>query len=331
MTEINVKNLSKEELKMRLEKLVRHERKVTATVLEHISEVERRRLYLDWDFSSMYEYLIRGLGYSEGAATRRLQAARALNQVPEIRSQIESGSLSLSQIARVQCVINHERKLNGPVSVETKKEIFAEILNKSAIQTDKILDRRFESPPTPAIERHKHDDSVELTVRIPKAVYDKMTRVKEVLSHSIPTGDWISIFDKMADDSLNKRDPLRRKAVVQSVKTMPSDTDAMVNRNVDTDTCADEANAAANFAKQGLAMNSSSEAIGQTLRPTVRRYVFQRDRVCQHKNRDGSICGSKFQLEVDHVHPRFAGGSNEIENLRLLCRVHNIDRYRRQK
>lgn len=73
-----------------------------------------------------------------------------------------------------------------------------------------------------------------------------------------------------------------------------------------------------------------SEAANKTqgMRTSTKKYIFRRDQVCQHKHKDGTICGSRYQLELDHIQPRFADGDNQIENLRLLCRVHNQARYR---
>jgi 5-methylcytosine-specific restriction endonuclease McrA len=34
-------------------------------------------------------------------------------------------------------------------------------------------------------------------------------------------------------------------------------------------------------------------------------------------------CGSKYALEIDHRRPRALGGTNALENLRLLCRSCN--------
>ena len=52
---------------------------------------------------------------------------------------------------------------------------------------------------------------------------------------------------------------------------------------------------------------------------SVRFDVLKRDRVCQ-------LCGagsSEAVLEVDHVIPRSKGGSNEPQNLQVLCRACN--------
>lgn len=52
-------------------------------------------------------------------------------------------------------------------------------------------------------------------------------------------------------------------------------------------------------------------------RPPLYRKVFARD---GHKC---TVCGSTHALEVDHIIPRAKGGSDTLENLRLLCRSCN--------
>jgi hypothetical protein len=51
---------------------------------------------------------------------------------------------------------------------------------------------------------------------------------------------------------------------------------------------------------------------------------------CEYKDpATGRICGSRYQIEVDHVVPKAKGGSNHIGNLRALCRQHNLLEARR--
>jgi hypothetical protein len=64
--------------------------------------------------------------------------------------------------------------------------------------------------------------------------------------------------------------------------------------------------------------------------PATKRAVFQRDHDgCQWQT-DGKKCGSRFQLELDHIQPIWAGGTSEIENLRILCRAHNQLKYKKE-
>lgn len=51
--------------------------------------------------------------------------------------------------------------------------------------------------------------------------------------------------------------------------------------------------------------------------PEVRQFVFDRDAyTCKS-------CGSKQELQVDHIIPLAKGGSHDLSNLQTLCRLCN--------
>ena len=52
--------------------LVRHERHVLGAIIEHLAEAEARRLYLRRGRSSLFDYAVRELGYSDAAAARNI-------------------------------------------------------------------------------------------------------------------------------------------------------------------------------------------------------------------------------------------------------------------
>ena len=56
---------------------------------------------------------------------------------------------------------------------------------------------------------------------------------------------------------------------------------------------------------------------------SVRDAVFARDQNrcvrCQKARRDRAAKGGKLMLTLDHIIPRAAGGSNDPDNLRVLC------------
>ena len=51
----------------------------------------------------------------------------------------------------------------------------------------------------------------------------------------------------------------------------------------------------------------------------VRRQVKERDRVCL-----ACGCGVSKLLQVDHIIPRYVGGTNVLDNLQTLCRTCNV-------
>ena len=45
---------------------------------------------------------------------------------------------------------------------------------------------------------------------------------------------------------------------------------------------------------------------------------------CTFTDSVGRRCGATVEVQIDHRVPVARGGRNDIENLRLLCREHNI-------
>src|SRR5688500_3328425 len=78
------------------------ERQVLLDLLHYLLEIERRRAYLVWGYSSLFVVLTDGLGYEKASAYRRLLALEALRSMPEIEDKLTDGSLSLSTVCQVQ-------------------------------------------------------------------------------------------------------------------------------------------------------------------------------------------------------------------------------------
>ena len=81
-------------------------------------------------------------------------------------------------------------------------------------------------------------------------------------------------------------------------------------------------------------MNDGKNSDTKTLRfipAAIKRAVLSRDQgKCVYKNLEtGKICGSKFQVQIDHIIPVALNGESILDNLRCLCRAHNIHEARR--
>jgi hypothetical protein len=61
---MNFKALGSQELFARTETLVREERRISSEILWHLHEIERRRLFAELGFSSLFEYCTEQLKYS---------------------------------------------------------------------------------------------------------------------------------------------------------------------------------------------------------------------------------------------------------------------------
>jgi len=125
-------NISDKDLLTKASFLVKIERKSHILLLEHLQEVQRRRLYADLGYSSMFKYLTKELKYSEGAAVRRINTLRLSNKVPEVKKLIQTGELSLEVASKAQ---NFSQKLSPTVT----KQIVQKIKLKSNDEAKRIL------------------------------------------------------------------------------------------------------------------------------------------------------------------------------------------------
>ncbi len=107
--------LSDRELLRQTSTLVRHERHLQGAVIDHLGEIEARRLFLQRGCSSLFDYAVRELGYSDAAAGRRIGAVRLCADQPGARERLRDGSLTLSAAAELQWAFDRQRR-RGSIS-----------------------------------------------------------------------------------------------------------------------------------------------------------------------------------------------------------------------
>lgn len=106
--------LSDDELFCELKRLVAVERESTADVLRHLAEIDRRRAVENTATPSLYVYCVRELGYAEGAAYRRIRAARCARDFPRVYVLLRRGRLTLTTVSLLAphlCRENYRRLL----------------------------------------------------------------------------------------------------------------------------------------------------------------------------------------------------------------------------
>ena len=102
--------LSDRELLRQTSTLVRYERHLQGAIIDHLAEIESRSLYLRRGCSSLFDYAVRELGYSDAAAGRRLGAVRLCADQPGARERLRDGSLTLSAAAELQWAFDRQRR-----------------------------------------------------------------------------------------------------------------------------------------------------------------------------------------------------------------------------
>jgi hypothetical protein len=83
--------------------------------------------------------------------------------------------------------------------------------------------------------------------------------------------------------------------------------------------------------KDPASVTISQRSTGSRASVSLKRQLFQKFQHCQFQDAlTGRRCAEKFQLEMEHLHPLWSGGSDCLENRTLLCRTHNQWKYRQQ-
>ena len=107
---INLKHIRNDQLLLQTKNLVRKERQINIQVLQHLQEIEKRKLYLDRGFPSLFEYAVKELGYSHSAAYRRIKSMRLCRDIPQAVSKIKTGSLNLTTASQLQTFFEKKKR-----------------------------------------------------------------------------------------------------------------------------------------------------------------------------------------------------------------------------
>lgn len=178
-----------------IQKLVSEERSLNGKILWHLKEIDRRKLFTELKCSSLFDYCVRYLKYSEGQASRRVAGARLLKDLPEIAEKLEAGSLNLTQLNQLSYFLRDEN-IRDPAE---KLEILARIENKSTRETQRILEEHRQK----VVERN-----VFLVVK--EQTKKNLDQIRDLKAHSCPDNDSLlnnmcEVVKKIWDPTLIKR------------------------------------------------------------------------------------------------------------------------------
>ena len=105
-----VSALSDDRLLARTKELSGIEHHLEVVVIDHLCEIQKRRLYLRRGFSSLFDYAVRELGYSDAAAWRRLKAMRLCSDIDGVRERLQDGSMTLNAAAQLQNAFDRQER-----------------------------------------------------------------------------------------------------------------------------------------------------------------------------------------------------------------------------
>ena len=226
-------------------------------------------------------------------ASRRVAAMRLIVNVPEVENKISQGSLTLTVAAQAQRFFKSEEKINKKYTPTQKLDLLEKLENKSVRAVTQELIKI--SPQALPKERQRQltEKHIELKLVIPTEVEERLSKLKNLLSHKMPNATTAEILDYLTKLGLETLDPEKKP-----IKPQRNATAAALSKN-----------------------DSRSRYIPET----TKRALWQRAQgQCEFvdpitKRR----CSSQYKLETEHHIPFSLGGTNNLTNLKLYCSSHN--------
>jgi hypothetical protein len=168
------------------------ERSLTHLILKNLIEIEKRKLYSDLKYPSLYKYLIKHLKYSTAEAQVRIQAMKLMRGVPSVAKKIEEGKISLTQASDLQRAFSQT-----DIKRDKAELLIEEVSGKSTRATQEIL-----------FEKLSLDKPKTVSVTLPEYLVKKLERLRKEYGEDL---NEVELIDAVVEDKLKK--PTRPKQV----------------------------------------------------------------------------------------------------------------------
>ena len=240
-----VSALSDDRLLERTKELSGIEHQLEVVVIDHLREIQKRHLYLRRGFSSLFDYAVRELGYSDAAAWRRLKAMRLCADIDGVRERLQDGSMTLNAAAQLQNAFDRqecnrdraarsapggdgfeaaaqhdgsapepaqpaERKPAPVLDRSARRALVEQAAGKSSRQVMRLLAEVDPELAVPADRvRPLGAGRWELKAVIDDECRCGLDRLKGLLSHVDPHMTWGQIVGRLVQEGLDRHDPAR--------------------------------------------------------------------------------------------------------------------------
>src|SRR5574341_743407 len=328
----------------RLASLLRREQSALADFLLALADFDRRRLWQELGYTSLFHFLHRELGMSKGAAHYRKTAAELVQRAPEVIEPFRDGRLcitSIIELAKVLTPENREEVLPRFFhrSRQEAKTISAEFRPAEAAPHRTVLTALpMALLPTVARACDRAPPAQRCTAPEPAATVQPVQPVERELRVASPRSAPRSTAEPLTADlrrlhvTVSKRFMEKLEVAKDALShSLPgADVEAILEAGLDL--LIERAAKRKGIVRKPRKAPPSTAGSRPAIRPegergipaAVRREVWLRDGGrCQWPTSDGRVCGSPCRVQYDHSLPVARGGKSTVANIRLACAIHN--------
>ncbi len=327
-----VESLSSSDLRSATRELVRRSHGVEAALLVHLGEIDERKLYLDWTFSSMFAFCVGELGFSEDVACNRIDLARAARRMPVILEALRSGRVHLAGL----------RLLAPHLTTENQENVLADAAGKSKRQIEELVARLSPQPPVPTVVR-KLPDRGNSAPESPAFSFGAAMPVAQPESPPAvtfapppapaPRRDERAVIAPLSEESFKFQftasrachDKFREAQDLLRHRIPNGDLATIVEKALDLliEHVKKDRFATGRKARQAPA-EANDPSYSRHIPDAIKREVFERDGGrCTFTDEHGRRCAETGALEFDHRDGFARTRLHRADRIRLLCRAHN--------
>ena len=85
-------------------------RKYESQLLDILDQLDRRKGFMEFGYSSLFQYVVESLGLSEARASNFITVARKSREIPELKEGVRSWKFSVSKARKITPVLTKENK-----------------------------------------------------------------------------------------------------------------------------------------------------------------------------------------------------------------------------
>ncbi len=203
---MNLQDYSDEKLYLETERFAMSERESTTTILHHLRELERRRLYKGCP--SLFVYALKELKYSDDQAYRRIAAMRLLKEIPQIEEMISNGDLTLTHVGLAQAAFRREKREGRAFAKEEKLGLLSVIAGKSTREAERIICEVVpEAARQPDVVKPARDGRNIVTMELSDETLNRLELLRGLLAHTDPSISFDGLIHRACSIAIEKLTP----------------------------------------------------------------------------------------------------------------------------